>query len=75
MSSPTQVAAVAIWATVSAFVFSLSCNLALAAPVARSTAAAATTAPAAPPAVTQPQARVYLFRGALGRSFRAGWTA
>ena len=72
MSSPTQVAAVAIWAALSAFVLSLSCNLALAAPVARSTAAAATTAPAAPPAVTQPQARVYLFRGALGPIFSRG---
>ena len=72
MSSPTQIAAVAIWAALSAFVFSLSCNLALAAPVARSTAAAATTAPAAPPAVTQPQARVYLFRGALGPIFSRG---
>ena len=72
MSSPTQVAAVAIWAALSAFVFSLSCNLALADPVARSTTAAATVAPAAPPAVTQPQARVYLFRGALGPIFSRG---
>ena len=66
MSNPTQVAAVVIWATLSACIFSPSCNLALAGPVARSTAAAATTAPVAPPAATQPQARVYLFRGALG---------
>src|SRR5439155_8497678 len=56
MSSPTQVAAVAIWAALSAFSFS--CNLALAGPVARSTNAAATTAPVAPPAAAQPQAVV-----------------
>ena len=74
MSSPTQVAAVVIWAALSACIFSPGCNLALAAPVARSTAAAATTAPApvASPAVTQPQARVYLFRGALGPIFSRG---
>jgi hypothetical protein len=72
MSSPTQVAAVVIWAALSACIFSPGCNLALAAPVARSTAAAATTAPVAPPAVTQPQARVYLFRGALGPIFSRG---
>ena len=70
MSSPTQVAAVAIWAALSAFSFS--CNLALAGPVARSTNAAATTAPVAPPAAAQPQARAYLFRGALGPIFSRG---
>jgi hypothetical protein len=69
MSNPTQVAAVVIWAALSACIFSPGCNLALAAPVARSTAAAATAAPVAPPAVTRTQARVYLFRGALGPIF------
>ena len=72
MSSPTQVAAVVIWATLSACIFSLSCNLAVAGPVARSTTAVATAAPDAPPAATQPQARVYLFRGALGPIFSRG---
>jgi hypothetical protein len=55
-----------------ASIFSSSCDLALAGPVARSTDAAATTAPVAPPAATQPQARVYLFRGALGPIFSRG---
>jgi hypothetical protein len=72
MSNPTQVAAVVIWAALSACIFSPGCNLALAAPVARSTAAAATAAPVAPPAVTRTQARVYLFRGALGPIFSRG---
>jgi hypothetical protein len=71
MRSPTQVAAVVIWAALYACIFAPSCNPALAGPVAR-TAAAATTAPLAPPAVTQPQARVYLFRGALGPIFSRG---
>jgi len=71
MRSPTQVAAVVIWAALYACIFAPSCNPALADPVAR-TAAAATTAPLAPPAVTQPQARVYLFRGALGPIFSRG---
>jgi hypothetical protein len=72
MSSPTQVATVVIWAALYAFIFSSSSNLALAGPVARSTDAVATTAPVAPPAATQPQARVYLFRGALGPIFSRG---
>jgi pimeloyl-ACP methyl ester carboxylesterase len=72
MRSPTQVAAVVIWATLSACTFSSGCNLALAGPVARSANAAATTAPVAPPAAAQLQARVYLFRGALGPIFSRG---
>ena len=72
MSNPTNVAAVAIWAALSAFVFSLSCNLAVADPVARMTTAVATVAPDAPSAAPPPQARVYLFRGALGPIFSRG---
>lgn len=76
MSNPRQVAAVVIWATLSACMFSFSCNLALAGPVARSTVAPATAAPMVPPGATQPatqpQARVYLFRGALGPIFSRG---
>ncbi|MCA6117057.1 peptidoglycan-binding protein LysM [Bradyrhizobium sp. WSM 1738] len=72
MSSPTQVAAVVIRAALSFCIFSAVCNLALAGPVARTTNATATIAPDAPPATTQPQARVYLFRGALGPIFSRG---
>src|SRR2546429_135818 len=72
MRSPTQVAAVVIWAAFSAYILSSGSNLALAGPPTRSTDAVATTAPIAPPAATQPQARVYLFRGALGPIFSRG---
>jgi len=72
MSSPTQVAAVMIWAALSACVFTSGCNPALAQPGARATVAAATTAPVAPPVAIQPQPRVYLFRGALGPIFSRG---
>ncbi|MEH2518499.1 hypothetical protein V1279_004072 [Bradyrhizobium sp. AZCC 1610] len=72
MSSPTQVAAVVIRAAVSVCIFSAICNLALAGPVARSTNATAAIAPVAPPVAPQPQARVYLFRGALGPIFSRG---
>ena len=78
MSNPTQVAAVVIRAALCAFIFSSGCSLALAGPAARSTVAAAATAPvAAAPvaplaAAPQPQARVYLFRGALGPIFSRG---
>ncbi len=75
MSNPTQVAAVVLRAALFACIFSSGSNLALAGPVARSTDAAATTASVAPPAATQPQARVYLFRARSDRSSRAGWTA
>jgi hypothetical protein len=71
MSSPTQVAAVAIWASLSALVFALSCDLAQAGPAARASEAATTSAPP-PPVATQPPARVYLFRGALGPIFSRG---
>ena len=71
MSNPMQVAAVVIWAALSACIFLSGCNPALAGPAPRSTVAAATTAPVAPVA-TQPQARVYLFRGALGPIFSRG---
>jgi hypothetical protein len=72
MSSPTQVAAVVIRAVLSVCIFSALCNLALAGPVARSTNATAAIAPVAPPAAPQLQARVYLFRGALGPIFSRG---
>ena len=72
MRSPTQVAAVVIRAALSVCILSAVCNLAVAGPVARTTNAVATVAPDTPPAVTQPQARVYLFRGALGPIFSRG---
>jgi pimeloyl-ACP methyl ester carboxylesterase len=72
MNNPTRVVAAVIWAVLAACIFPPGCNQALAQTVARSTAAVATTAPAAPPAVTQPQPRVYLFRGALGPIFSRG---
>ena len=71
MNNPTRVVAAVIWAALSACIFPPGCNQALAGPLARSTAVA-TTAPTAPPAVTQPQPRVYLFRGALGPIFSRG---
>jgi len=67
MSSPTRVVAVAIGAALSAFVFSFSFKPAHAGP-ARSPDAAVTTTPVA----SQPPARVYLFRGALGPIFSRG---
>jgi PGAP1-like protein/LysM domain len=67
-----QVAAVMIWAALSACIFSSSCNPALADPVGRAAVAAATAAAVAPPAAPPPQARVYLFRGALGPIFSRG---
>lgn len=68
MSNPIQVAAIVIWATLSICIFSTSRNPALAGSVALSNSAAL----AAPPDVTQPRARVYLFRGALGPIFSRG---
>ena len=65
MSNPIQAAVIILWATLSACMFSTSCNLALAGPVARSNATA-------PPDATQPRARAYLFRGALGPIFSRG---
>ena len=72
MRSPTQVAAAVIRAALSVCILSAVCNLAVAGPVARTTNAAATVAPDTPPAASQPQARVYLFRGALGPIFSRG---
>ena len=72
MRSPTHVAAVMIGTALLACVLSAVCNLAVAGPVARATTAAATVAPDAPPAAPPPQARVYLFRGALGPIFSRG---
>ncbi len=69
MSNPIQVAAIVIWATLSVCIFSTSCNLALAGSVARSNFAAP---PDATQPATQPRARVYLFRGALGSIFSRG---
>ena len=48
------------------------CSLAVAGPVARTTNTVAAVAPDAPPATTPTQARVYLFRGALGPIFSRG---
>ncbi|WP_246175632.1 LysM peptidoglycan-binding domain-containing protein [Bradyrhizobium paxllaeri] len=72
MGSPTQVAAVMIRTALAACILSAACNLAVADPVARTATAVATVAPDAPPAAIQPQARVYLFRGALGPIFSRG---
>jgi pimeloyl-ACP methyl ester carboxylesterase len=72
MRSPTHGAAVMIRAALSACVLLAICNLAVAGPVARTTNAAAVVAPDVPPAATPPQARVYLFRGALGPIFSRG---
>ena len=71
MSSSTQVAAIAIGAALSAFVFSSSFKPAHAGP-ARSPDAAVTITPVAPPVASQPPPRVYLFRGALGPIFSRG---
>src|ERR687896_433569 len=71
MRSPTLVAAVVIRAALSVCILSAVCNLAVADPVARTTNAVATVAPDTP-AAAQPQARVYLFRGALGPIFSRG---
>jgi hypothetical protein len=68
MRSPTQVAAVVIRAALSVCILSTVCNLAVAGPVNRATNAVATDAPDAIPS----QARVYLFRGALGPIFSRG---
>ncbi|MFG3593948.1 LysM peptidoglycan-binding domain-containing protein [Bradyrhizobium sp. RDI18] len=72
MKSPTLVAAVVIRAALSVSILSAVCNLAVADPVARTANAVATVAPDTPPAAAQPQARVYLFRGALGPIFSRG---
>lgn len=69
MSNPIQAAVIILWAALSACMFSTSCNLALAGPVARSNAAAP---PDAAQPATQPRARAYLFRGALGPIFSRG---
>ncbi|MCK1640869.1 alpha/beta fold hydrolase [Bradyrhizobium sp. 157] len=72
MRSPTLVAALVIRAALSVCILSAVWNVAVAGPVARTTNAVATVAPDTPPAATQPQARVYLFRGALGPIFSRG---
>ena len=72
MRSPTHVAAVMIRTALSACILLTACNLAVAGPVARTTTAVATDTPDAPPAAVPPQARVYLFRGALGPIFSRG---
>jgi hypothetical protein len=76
MSNPTQVAAIVIWATLTACILSTSFSLALAGPVARSPDVPATPTATVPPGdtqpATQPRARVYLFRGALGPIFSRG---
>src|SRR4029453_17956490 len=74
MRSPTQVAAVVIWAALYACIFAPSCNPALADPVAR-TAAAPPTVPLPPPALTQPQACLSLSRGGFGPLFSRGMDA
>src|SRR6478609_6549025 len=72
MRSPTLVAAAAIRAALSVCILSAVCTLAAAGPVNRTTNAVATVAPEVPPAAIPPQARVYLFRGALGPIFSRG---
>ena len=76
MNNPTQVAAVVIWAMLSTCILLTSCSLALAGPVARSpdvpATSTATVAPGDTQPATQPRARVYLFRGALGPIFSRG---
>ena len=75
MSNRTQVAAIVIWATLCACILSTSCSLTLAGPVARSPdvpATSPTVAPGDTQPATQPRARVYLFRGALGPIFSRG---
>ena len=72
MRSPTHVVAVMIRTALSACILAAACNLAVAGPVARTTNAVATAAPDALPAAPLPQARVYLFRGALGPIFSRG---
>jgi LysM repeat protein len=75
MSNRKQVAAIVIWATLCACILSTSCSLTLAGPVARSPdvpATSPTVAPGDTQPATQPRARVYLFRGALGPIFSRG---
>ena len=72
MSSPTQVAAVAIWVVLSALLFPFGCNPAHAGPAPRASDPVATPAALAPAVATRPPARVYLFRGALGPIFSRG---
>src|SRR6476659_4261427 len=76
MSNPTQVAVIVIWATLSACLLWTHRGLALAGPVAPSPDVLATSTATVPPGdaqpATQPQARVYLFRGALGPIFSRG---
>ena len=69
---PRQFAAFVIGALLSANVLSGNCNPALAGPPARSADAPAAAAPAAALPATQPRARVYVFRGALGPIFSRG---
>jgi alpha/beta hydrolase family protein/LysM domain-containing protein len=63
---------VMMWAALSGCVFLSGCYPTSASPLARSTDPVATAAPVAPLAATQPQPRVYLFRGALGPIFSRG---
>ena len=72
MINARQFAAFVIGALLSANVLSGNCNPALAGPAARSADAPAAAAPAAALPATQPRARVYVFRGALGPIFSRG---
>jgi pimeloyl-ACP methyl ester carboxylesterase len=72
MINPGQFAAFVIGALLSANVLSGNCNPALAGPPARSANAPAAAAPAVALPATQPRARVYVFRGALGPIFSRG---
>ena len=73
MSNRVQFAVIAIAAAVlSACIFPGSCNPVLAGPVARSTDGASAIPTETAPLATQPRARVYLFRGALGPIFSRG---
>ena len=61
-----------IRAALSVCILAAVCSLAVAGPVARTTHTIAAVPPDVPPAATPPQARVYLFRGALGPIFSRG---
>ena len=72
MSSPAQMAAATIRAALGALLLAFGGHVAHAGPVARSATPAVAAVTVTPPAATQPPARVYLFRGALGPIFSRG---
>jgi hypothetical protein len=72
MSNRTQLAVIVVAAIFSACIFSGNFRPVLADPVVRSADGAPDVPTEAAPLVTQPRARVYLFRGALGPIFSRG---